>query len=108
MTEGTARREYDRLAADLADLGVSVGQMFGKPTLKSGSKAIGCLFGDAVAFKLGAGTTEHTAALALAGAHLFDPSGTGRAMKDWVCVPVAHVGQWAALGEAALRRVTAG
>jgi hypothetical protein len=100
-----AQQEYERLATDLAGAGVVTGQMFGKPTLKSGNKAIACLYGEAVAFKLGAGTAEHTAALALGGATLFDPSGTGRAMKDWVCVPVAHADHWAELAEAALRRV---
>jgi hypothetical protein len=100
----TAHQEYERLATELAAAGVVTGQMFGKPTLKSGSRAIACLFGSGVAFRLGAGTAEHTFALGLPGAELFDPSGTGRAMKDWVCVPVDHADQWTSLAEAALRR----
>ena len=107
MTGVTADQEYHRLADDLAGLGVSTGQMFGKPTLKTGTKAIACLFEDTMAFKLGAGTTEHAEALALSGARLFDPSGKGRAMKDWVCVPVAHAGRWTAFGEAALKHLGA-
>ncbi|MFT4962346.1 MAG: hypothetical protein ACI92Z_003443 [Paracoccaceae bacterium] len=35
----------------------------------------------------------HHAALTLTGATLFDPSGKGRAMKEWVQVPVAHAAQ---------------
>jgi hypothetical protein len=105
MTSTQTQREYDRLTSDLAGRGVVAGQMFGKPTLKSGTKAIACLFRDGVAFKLGAGTPEHTAALELSGANLFDPSGAGRPMKDWVCVPEAHADRWMALGEAALHKV---
>jgi hypothetical protein len=101
----TAQQEYEQLATDLASAGVVMGQMFGKPTLKSGGKAIACLFGEAVAFRLGAGTAEHAEALALDGAGLFDPSGTGRAMKDWVCVPVSSSFLWTRFGEAALHRV---
>jgi hypothetical protein len=97
---------YRRLADELADRGVTTGQMFGKPTLKFGSKALACLFHESMAFKLGAGTEEHTGALALSGAELFDPSGTGRAMKDWVCVPVAHADRYLDLAEAARSRLT--
>jgi hypothetical protein len=101
----TARQEYEKLATDFSSAGVVTGQMFGKPTLNSGGKAIACLAGEAMAFRLGAGTAEHAEALALDGAELFDPSGAGRAMKDWVCVPVSSAGRWADFGEAALRRV---
>lgn len=40
----------------------------------------------------------------LDGATLFDPSGQGRAVKDWVVVPHSWAGQWADLAEAALSR----
>jgi hypothetical protein len=96
---------YDRLVAELIDTGATPGQMFGKPTLKVGTKAIACHFKDGVAFKLGAGTAEHTNALDLDGAKLFDPSGMGRAMKDWVWVPVAYADQWLQFGEAARQRL---
>jgi hypothetical protein len=96
---------FDRLAEELGPAGVSTAPVFGKPSLKHGSKAFACLFGEAVAFKLMAGTTEHQAALALPGAALFDPSGGRRPMKDWVCVPVAHAERWPQLAEAALARL---
>ncbi|MDQ0278485.1 hypothetical protein QO003_002788 [Arthrobacter silviterrae] len=93
---------FDTLAADVADAGVTVGKMFGATSLMVGSKAIGCLHGDAVAFKLGRDSTGHTEALALPNAVLFDPSGMKRPFKDWVVVPLASVEHWPALADAAL------
>ncbi|HQQ94933.1 MAG TPA: hypothetical protein PLQ93_10290 [Bacteroidia bacterium] len=37
---------------------------------------------------------SHKEALSLKGAKLFDPSGKGRAMKEWVQVPFAHASTW--------------
>jgi hypothetical protein len=99
-----SEQAYERLVADLAGHGVTAGQMFGKPTLKVGTKSIACLYNDGMAFKLGAGTAEHAEALALAGANLFDPSGTGRAMKDWAWVPVQHAKHWLEFADAAVQR----
>jgi hypothetical protein len=96
---------YQRLVDDLSGHGVQAGQMFGKPTLKVGSKSIACLHNEGMAFKLGAGTPEHVEALALSGANLFDPSGTGRAMKDWAWVPVAHAAHWLGFANAAVQRL---
>ena len=36
----------------------------------------------------------HARALALDGAHLFDPGGKGRPFKEWVVVPAAHADEW--------------
>ena len=36
----------------------------------------------------------HGRALSLDGAHLFDPGGRGRPMKEWVVVPPAHAAGW--------------
>ena len=100
-----SEQAYERLVADLSGRGVVAGQMFGKPTLKVGTRSVACLYNEGMAFKLTAGTAEHTEALALAGANLFDPSGTGRAMKDWVWVPVEHATHWAEFADAAVYRV---
>lgn len=81
--------------------------MFGAASLMVGSKAIGCLHGDAVAFKLGKDSAAHAEALALPGAALFDPSGMGRPFKDWVVVPLASSGRWPELAEAALAGLAA-
>lgn len=74
-------------------------QMFGKPCFKTNGKAFVCFFQDCMVFKLSGET--HATALGLNGAVLFDPSGKGRAMKEWVQLPVAHCNQWPALAQAA-------
>jgi hypothetical protein len=97
------REPLDRLAAQLADDRVTVGAMFGKPALKDhNGKAFACLLDGAVAFRLGRDSAGHTAALGLDGAHLFDPSGKDRPMKDWVSVPPAHSGRWTEFARLAL------
>ena len=44
----------------------------------------------------------HRRALAVPGAHLFDPSGRGEAFRQWVVVPPAQAGEWEALAYEAL------
>jgi hypothetical protein len=100
-----SEQAYERLVADLSGRGVVAGQMFGKPTLKVGTKSVACLYNEGMAFKLTAGSDEHLEALALPGAGLFDPSGTGRSMKDWVWVPVQHTEHWLEFADAAVQRV---
>jgi len=80
-------------------------QMFGKPCFKTGGKAFVCFFEDCMVFKLEG--AAHARALALAGAVLFDPSGKGRAMKEWVQVPYAHKKEWQQLAGAAYAYVSA-
>lgn len=96
---------FEALAADTADAGVTVGKMFGATSLMVGSKALGCLHGDGVAFKLGRDTPGHAAALALPGAKLFDPSGMDRPFKDWVLVPLDSAERWPSFIEDALSAV---
>jgi hypothetical protein len=72
--------------------GAVSGQLFGKPCYKTAGKAFICLFQQCMVFKLSG--PVHAEALALEGAILFDPSGRGRAMKEWVQLPYAHAGQW--------------
>ncbi|WP_411285412.1 hypothetical protein [Lapillicoccus sp.] len=94
----------DELAEDLcaaADVQRSV--MFGMPSIRRrGGKTFAGLYGEDMVFKLNG--DAHAEALALAGAHLFEPM-AGRPMKQWVEVPPAHRGQWlelARLAEAGL------
>jgi hypothetical protein len=95
-----SEQRYGSLAQELATkAGVTPGKMFGMPTLKTGSKAFAGLFEDAMVFKLSG--DAHGRALALPGAHLFDPSGM-RPMKEWVVVPSDHADQWDALAREAL------
>lgn len=66
--------------------------MFGKPCFKINNKAFVCFFKNAMVFKL---TDEaHREALGLDGSQLFDPSGKGRPMKEWVQVPFEHQDRW--------------
>jgi hypothetical protein len=82
----TAENLFARLVADLrGTAGVEAGQMFGKPCAKIGGKAFVAQHLDRVVFKLSG--DDHTAALALPGAMLWDPSGKGRPMKEWLAVP---------------------
>ena len=103
-----ARGRYDELADDLAaqNADVELGQMMGMPAIKRSGKMIGGFSNDkdAMVFKLADQATRERA-LALDGAHLFDPSSGRRApMKEWVVVPAAHADRWADLAKEALNR----
>ena len=80
-------------------------QMFGKPCFKIKGKAFMCLFENCAVFKLGG--DEHADAISLSGAVLFDPSGKGRAMKEWVQLPYKHKGKWPTLAKTAAKYVSA-
>jgi hypothetical protein len=101
------RARYEELADDLAAQNddVELGQMMGMPAIKRSGKMIGGFSNDknAMVFKLSDEAARETA-LALDGAHLFDPSGGKRApMKEWVAVPAAHAANWAKLAKQALK-----
>jgi hypothetical protein len=80
-----------------------ISKMFGKPCIKINGKAFACFFNGDMVFKLD--ETSHKKASTLKGSKLFDPSGAGRPMKEWVQVKPAHVKDWAKLAEAALNYV---
>ena len=81
-------------------------QMFGKKCFKfgKGDKPFGSFFEECMVFKLLG--VDHAQALELDGAHLFDPSGQGRAMKDWLQVPHIHVAHWLRFADASHRYVS--
>jgi hypothetical protein len=110
-----ARERYDDLVDDLCARNddVEPSQMMGMPCVKRSGKMIaGFAAGKALAkneqaeeamvFKL-TGPAVHARALALEGAHLFDPGGKGRPFKEWVVVPFAHESEWESLAAHALR-----
>jgi hypothetical protein len=78
-------------------------QMFGKPCFKIQGKAFMCFFQNEMVFKLK--DDKHKEALNLEGTQLFDPSGKGRAMKEWVQVPLSHKEKWAEFAEEAMNYV---
>lgn len=86
-------------------IGAEQGQMFGKPCFKIAGKAFAAFFQDAMVFKLTG--RDHARAIGLEGAILFDPSGKGRAMREWVQVPHAHKNLWPELAVAASTYVAA-
>lgn len=73
--------------------------MFGKPCYKINGKAFCCFFQNEMVFKLSG--EVHSEALAMDGAQLFDPSGKGRAMKEWVQMPFDYREMWGRLAESA-------
>lgn len=83
--------------------GAEQSQMFGKPCFKVNGKAFMCLFDDCLVFKLEGKT--HEVALKLKGSVLFDPSGKGRAMKEWVQVPTTHKAKYADFAKEAMKYV---
>lgn len=66
-------------------------QLFGKPCFKINGKAFMCLFQDEFVFKLN--SDAHKIALSYDGSKLFDPSGKGRPMKEWVQVSFDNLSQ---------------
>lgn len=96
-----AQSVYESIGQSIA--GAEKSQMFGKPCYKTGGKAFVCFFQEAMVFKLTGDL--HSEALKLSGALLFDPSGKGRPMKEWVQVPYTHKKHWKKFAEAALQYV---
>lgn len=80
-------------------------QMFGKPCYKVNGKAFVAFFENCMVFKLKG--DAHTEALKMKGAELFDPSGKGRAMKEWVQVPGSGAEAWNTLAKYAYNYVNA-
>src|SRR4051812_33132610 len=99
----STRKSYDSIVASLEARGAASGAMFGMPALKIAGKTFAGLFGNALVFNLGG--AAHEGALALKGAVLFDPSGMGRPMKDWIVVPSSHERRWLDLAHLALENV---
>ena len=99
-----AKAHYDELVDDLCARhdDVELSQMMGMPCVKRSGKMVAGFTRGAMVFKL-PDPAAHAQALALDGAHLFDPSGEGRPFKQWVVVPVAHAKQWEAFSQDALK-----
>ena len=96
-----AREAYEAIAAELTDaVDIVPAKMMGMPCIKIRGKLAVGFYIDAMTFKLAG--AQHAAALALPGAKLFDPSGVGRAMKEWVQVPFAQRARWRELAQASL------
>ncbi len=101
----TAIAEYEKLVADLSKTAnVTVSQMFGKACLTVQGKAFIAQHKEAVVFKLS--SPHHSKAIDLAGSVLWNPSGKGRPMKEWVALPVDQAKTFKAFSIAALAYVS--
>jgi hypothetical protein len=94
---------FDELAETFVARGAKRSQMFGMPVLKAGDKVFVGTFGDAMTFKLGPGDLER--ARRQTGVEPFEPM-KGRAMKEWVLVPLARSTRWSELAERAFAYVS--
>jgi hypothetical protein len=94
---------FDGIAEELARTqeAVAAGKLFGVRCIKVNGKPFAAFRDGAMVFKLRG--ERHAEALALPGAALFDPSGQGRPMREWVAVPAAHADRWEGFAESALR-----
>jgi hypothetical protein len=99
-----ARERYDELADFLTFRydDVELSRMMGMACVKARGKIVAGFTRGAMVFKL-TDLDRRTEALALEGAHLFDPSGRGRPFREWVVVPAEHAGRWETLAEHALK-----
>ena len=94
---------FDELAETFVARGATRSQMFGMPVLKAGDKVFAGTFGDAMTFKLG--PDDLAKARTRTGVEPFEPM-KGRAMKEWVLVPLSHAKQWLGLAERAFSYVS--
>ncbi len=97
--------EYEKLVDAFAQTdGVVASQMFGKSCLKINGKAFVAQHQETVVFKLN--PSMHGKALSIPGATLWDPSGKGRPMKEWVAIPASASKRFKAFATAALEYVS--
>ena len=68
-------------------------QIFGMPCVKRSGRVVFGLSRTGMVFKL-TDPDVHARALAVPGAHLFDPGGRGEVFRQWVVVPPERVDEW--------------
>ncbi len=95
---------FGELSGKMSYEGLTNSSLFGKSCIKIAGKSCVALFHDSVVFKLSG--DSHMMALGLSGAVLWDPSGKGRPMREWVSVPHCHAAHWLALANAAASYVS--
>ena len=86
-------RRFDELAEAFVARGAKRSQMFGMPVLKAGGKVFAGTFGDLEKARKQTGVEP------------FEPV-KGRAMKEWVLVPLGHAKRWSDLAERAFSYVS--
>jgi hypothetical protein len=78
-------------------------KVFGMPCVKRSGRVVFGLSRTGMVFKL-TDVEAHARALAVPGAHLFDPSGRGEPFRQWVVVPPEQAAEWEALAYEALQQ----
>jgi len=96
------RAHYDEIADELVaeNPDVQLGQMMGMPCIKARGKLIAGIWDEEMVFKLPDAAVRKEV-LRLDGARLFAPG--GRAFREWVQVPAAHMDEWPGLADEAIR-----
>ena len=103
----SAVEEFEKLVHQYCSMqDTTSGQMFGKACMKVHGKAFVSQHQDWVVFKLSG--EHHRLALEVDGAVLWDPSGKGRPMKEWVALPALAHPHFAVLARASYDYVAAG
>jgi len=107
VTEPDPAELFEDVVEALTAQGARSGRMMGRPKLSIGGRMLACLDDGVLGVRLGAGSAEHTAALALPDSALFSPGRSRRQFRDWVALAPTAGEHWVPYAEAALRRLTA-
>ncbi len=89
---------FEKLVSSIPN--AELGNLFGKPCGKIDKKAFVAFFEEEMVFKVGR-TANEALLKKYKGSQLFDPSGKGRPMKDWLQVPSSYSKDWKKLAELA-------
>ncbi|MEP6892345.1 MAG: hypothetical protein ABI927_01070 [Gaiellaceae bacterium] len=103
-TNRPERARYDDICDALTEWHpeVRASKVFGMPCLKRSGRVIAGFSRTGMVFKL-TDPAVHARALAIKGAHLFDPSGRGNTVfRQWVVVPPEQAKEWESLAYDAL------
>ena len=76
-------------------------KLFSMPCVKRAGRFVFGLSRSGMVFKL-TDAEAHARALAVPGAHLFDPSGRGQPFRQWVVVPPEQADEWEPLAAEAI------
>jgi len=104
-SDSEARERYDDIVDAITAWHVHcrASKVFGMPCVKRAGRVVFGLSRTGMVFKL-TDPEAHARALAVSGAHLFDPSGRGEVFRQWVVVSPAHADEWEALAYEAVQQ----
>ena len=92
--------DFESLVEELSsDPQVVRAKWFGKPCIHVNGKAFVVQFGPDLSFKFAG--EDHSKALSIEGAKIFDPRGKGNPFKEWGQIPGAQAARWLEFATAA-------